>query len=102
MNSLAWAQVMCIFQLPAITGLRTPSSPTKCGANLRRCSDVLSDNARVGSKNNEIAGQQLPSATGLDSTVDRHGSSLNVLFRLTTGPDPAHPLQVLIKFHRQR
>ena len=71
MNSLAWAQVMCIFQLPAITGLRTPLASANVRANLRRGSDVLTDNTRVRPKNNVIARRQLAPAAGLDRSIDR-------------------------------
>jgi len=77
-------------------------SLSKCGANLRRWSDVLVDHTRVRSKNDVITRKKLPSAAGFHSTVHRDGTSLDVLFGFSTGPDPAHPLQVLIKFHRQR
>jgi hypothetical protein len=101
MNSLAWAQVMCIFQLPAITGLRTVSFLFGSGGQLTARSRLTLNNGLLASKHNPIPSRQLTSSTEFNRTIHEHVTHLDALLGLSTGGDPAFPFQELIKLHLQ-
>ena len=101
MNSRDWAHVMCIFQLPAITGLRTPYFPWNLGANLRPGRVFALQNGLLPSKHNPISRGKLASSPGFHASIDLHLTHLNALFGFTTGGDPTLPFQELIQLHRR-
>ena len=91
---------MCIFQLPAITRLRTPQTSAELRANLRCCRCAVLNDRVLSRERDPISWIQLTTTTGLDLAIDRDGSSLNLLFGFATGRHPSHPFEELVELHR--
>jgi len=91
---------MCIFQLPAITGLRTlNSSAAEVGANLRRCARSNLEAGLLSPKRDLITRLQSLSPSGFDAAIDHHLTGLDALFGLTATAHPPLPFEELIQFH---
>ena len=90
---------MCIFQLPAITGLRTLKSSAELRANLRldRCS--LSNNGFFSRQRHPIPRVELPSSPGFHCTIHLNSSGLDLMFGLSAGAHPSLPFEELIQLH---
>ena len=91
---------MCIFQLPAITRLRTPQTSAELPANLRGCRSAVLDDRFLPGEVDPIAGLELAAAACLDNAIDADGPGLNVVFGFAAGGDPAQPFEELIELHR--
>ena len=92
---------MCIFQLPAITGLRTPCFPMEFGSQLTARSRFHSRQRTPPQQ----AQPDLPATAdvlaGFQRFIHLHFTHLNALLRLPARGDPTLPFQELIQLHRR-
>ena len=91
---------MCIFQLPAITRLRTPQTSAELPANLGGCRRAIFNNRFLPCEVDPITGLELSAAPRLDDSIDADGPGLDVVLGFAAGRHPAHPFEELIELHR--
>jgi len=102
-------QVMCIFQLPAMTALRTGWSPVgDIRTTLRRRGSVFPAVQTWGQHQHlpsvdrhGITRGQLTAPPGLDRAIHGHVAALDALLGFTAGAHQALPFEELIQLHRE-